>query len=133
MGIGKEQGMTGTIISVAGGDSDLSRLDALGAELSSRGAGVEIVHPQSGNGLRDRSACTALARHGVTVVTSLGGFESAEGFRVVSTDLAEIGDAERLDSLLRKLELAGIVPPPAGRAGAEEDAVRDRLRRLGYL
>lgn len=125
--------MTGTIISVAGGDSDVSRLDALGAELSSRGAGVEVVHPQSGNGLRDASVCAALARHGVTVITSLGGFGPTDDFRVVSTDLAEIGDAERLDSLLRKLELAGIVPPPAGRAGAEEDAVRERLRRLGYL
>lgn len=125
--------MTGTIISVAGGDSDVSRLDALGAELSSRGAGVEVVHARSSNGLRDASACAALARHGVTVVTPLAGFDASGGYRIVSTDLAEIGDAQRLDSLLRRLELAGIVPPPADRAGAEEDAVRERLRRLGYL
>lgn len=125
--------MTGTIISVSGGESDLSKLDALGTELSSRGAGVEVVHPQSGNGLRDASACVALARHGVTVVTSLGGFEESDGFRVVPTDLPEIGDAGRLDALLRRLELAGIVPPPAGLAGAEEEVVRERLRRLGYL
>jgi len=67
-------------------------------------------------------------------VTSLEGIEPGEGTVLIRTDIAEITDAARLDAFMRRLELSGNVPPPSGKPSPEEEeAVRARLRELGYL
>ncbi len=129
--------MRGTIISVTGGDADGPALDRLGAELAARGARVEVIHSTSTSGLcggQALPACMALARHGVTVVTSICGIHPDEAATLVETDLGEITDPQRFDDFIRRLELSGDVPPPAHQHGAEEEeAIRARLRELGYL
>lgn len=129
--------MRGTIIEVRGGSTDGGALDRLGEELSSRGARVEVVREGGASGLSGEQAapaCRALARHGVIVVTSLEGVSPGDGSTLIRTDIAEITDASRLDAFMRRLELSGNVPPPAGKPSAEEEeAVRARLRELGYL
>ncbi|HPN62264.1 MAG TPA: hypothetical protein PLP78_03190 [Candidatus Fermentibacter daniensis] len=129
--------MSGTIIEVRGGGSDGGALDRFGEELASRGARVEVVREGGTSGLsggQAAPACRALARHGVIVVTSLEGIEPGEGTVLIRTDIAEITDAARLDAFMRRLELSGNVPPPSGKPSPEEEeAVRARLRELGYL
>ncbi len=126
--------MRGTIIRVRGGDGAPGLLDELGRLIESRGAGVEVVQGSGSSGLAGEGAipaCLALARHGVTVVTSC---EVPAGDGVVDLDAADISDPARLDAFLRRLELAGMIPPPdEGPEEAEEELIRKRLEDLGYL
>lgn len=129
--------MAGTIISISGGDGRSPLLDRLGEMLAGRGARVEVVHGSSATGLSGeeaRPACRILAKHDVTVVTSICGFSVSEGVNVIDTDLEEIANETRLDAFLRRLELSGLIPPPVEHIDkSEEEAIRERLRELGYL
>lgn len=61
------------------------------------------------------------------------GDRTREGTVLIRTDIAEITDAARLDAFMRRLELSGNVLHLRQTSPEEEEAVRARLRELGYL
>jgi hypothetical protein len=113
------------------------QLEPLAAELSARGARLEILR-QGCLGLDAASTASVsamLARHGVIVVTACAlpeGWPDDVPSRQI--DAADLADPKKLQKLLRTLELKGLIPPPETDVSPEEEAlIRERLERLGYL
>jgi hypothetical protein len=137
--------MKGLVIWVRGATGSREAiLDEIGAEIRDRGGRVEVFHAEAAGSLGIESdekakaaACAMLARHGVVVLAGSDGSCAAlggEDLVIRETDLEELsGDLAR-DDFIRRLELAGLVPPPKHDVHPDEEKeILTRLRNLGYL
>lgn len=110
-------------------------LEGLEAELTRRGAAVEILAPGKQPGLAADSipsAAALLARHGVIVLAlaPLGACPAD----VLKVTEAELLSAECRQAFIRRLELSGFLPAgPEDVSDDEEAIIRERLQKLGYL
>jgi len=122
------------VIAVLPGDESAMKL--LEGAIRARGADVQVLTAGLEPGISPGSipsAAALLARHGVTVIVDGSSGECTAG--AVKADAADLLEPGSLDAFLRRLELAGLVPPPAGEEIAcdEENLIRERLQKLGYL
>jgi hypothetical protein len=137
--------MKGLVIWVKGATGSRETiLDELGAEIRDRGGRVEVFHAEAAGNLGIESderakaaACAMLARHGVVVLAGSDETCAARGgddLVIRETELEELtGDLAQGD-FIRRLELAGLVPPPLHDVHPdEEQEILSRLRNLGYL
>jgi len=119
-------------------------LDELGNEIMERGGRVEVFHSEAAGSLGIESderakaaACAMLARHGVVVLAGSDGPCAASGGELIEireTDLTELSGDLAHGSFIRRLELAGLVPPPRHDVSPDEEKIiLERLRDLGYL
>jgi hypothetical protein len=110
-------------------------LEELEAELSARGAAVEVLIPGRQPGLQADSipaAAAILARHGVVVLVLAPVGGCCEGAIPVSED--ELASPESREAFLRRLELSGLIPAGSVKLPGDEEAlIRERLQKLGYL
>jgi hypothetical protein len=131
---GKELRTVSLVIAVTC-EGNPGAITGLEAELSSRGASVEVLIPERQPDIPPGSipaAAAMLARHGVVVLTS-GPIGACEA-HVVQTSEEELLDPVSRSAFLRRLELSGLIPPESGELSGDEEAViRERLQKLGYL
>lgn len=109
-------------------------VDSVVRELAGRGARMEILRPgaQGLDGADLPAVAAMLARNGVIALAVCAPPEGWDG----GPPWVEIGGGEGAEagSVLRDLELRGLVPPPCSDLSEEEETlIRERLERLGYL
>ena len=124
--------------------SDEAILDRLGSEIEERGGRVEVFHSKAVENLgmekNDNAkavACAMLASHGVVVIAS--GSENpsiipGEKLEIRIIEESDLRHTDALDSFMRDLELAGLVPPPKYDVHPDEEKeILKKLQDLGYL
>jgi len=123
----------GFLIVVRGGGEEA--VAAMEGDLLARGAAVEALTPARQPGMPESAipaSAAMLAKHGVIVLLSSD--PSCPGVPVEVIQGESALDAEARSTFLRRLELAGRIPAASGELEpGEEEMVRERLQKLGYL